>query len=80
MGIFGLSEQEKNMIAMSPEAFITYKNTYRCKHCGKEWQKISHEEKLIPRQSLVDDQEKTDYDVHIEEEEAREEQYLREEQ
>jgi DNA-directed RNA polymerase subunit RPC12/RpoP len=65
-------------IARNPQAFTTWKTTYGCKHCGKEWTKLSVEEKPIPRQYLVDDQEKTDYDAEREAEEAREEEYVRE--
>jgi hypothetical protein len=76
--ILGLSEDEKQAVAMRPEAFITYKSLYKCKHCGKEWTKLHVEEKPIPREYLEDKEEKTDYDAHLEEEEAREEQYARE--
>jgi hypothetical protein len=73
--ILGLSEVHKDGIARNPQAFITYKLSYKCKHCGTEWSKLSVEEKPIPREYLVDDQEKTDYDADVEEEEAREEEY-----
>jgi len=75
--MLGLLEAEKNAVATRPEAFITYKVTYRCNHCGKEWVKAQVEEKPLPRKYVVDDQEKTDYDAHVEEEEAREEEYAR---
>jgi hypothetical protein len=75
--ILGLSDDEKETVAMRPEAFITYKALYKCKHCGKEWTKLSVEEKRIPREYLEDEREKTDYDAHVEEEEAREEEYAR---
>jgi hypothetical protein len=75
--ILGLSDDEKETVAMRPEAFITYKALYKCKHCEKEWTKLSVEEKRIPRQYLEDEREKTDYDAHVEEEEAREEEYAR---
>lgn len=74
--ILGLSQVNKDAIARHPEAFITYKLSYKCKHCGKEWSKISVEEKPIPREYLVDEEEKTDYDADVEEEEAREEEYV----
>ena len=54
--IIGLSEEEKNTVATRPEAFVVYKLTYRCKHCGKEWSKLSTEEKPLPRE-YVEDQE-----------------------
>jgi hypothetical protein len=75
--LFGLSEDRRHAVAMHPEAFITYSLNYRCKHCGKEWTKLSVEEKRIPREYLEDEREKTDYDAHVEEEEAREEEYAR---
>lgn len=77
--VLGLGESEKETIALHPEAFITYKITYRCKHCGKEWTKISVEEKPLPREYVLDDEEKSDYDASIETEGAREEEYVREE-
>jgi hypothetical protein len=75
--MFGPTDDEKAAVAMRPEAFLTFKETYKCKHCGKEWTKLSVEEKRIPREYLEDEREKTDYDAHIEEEEAREEEYAR---
>ena len=76
--VLGLSDDEKEAVAMRPEAFITYKALYKCKHCGKEWTKISVEEKPIPRAYVEAEEEKTDYDAHIEAERAREEEYARE--
>jgi len=73
----GLSEEERNMVAMRPEAFITYKVSYECKHCGKKWTKLQVEEKPLPREYVKDEEEKTDYDAHVEAEEAREEEYAR---
>jgi hypothetical protein len=78
-GVIRLDESEKNAIALHPEAFITYKMTYSCKHCGKEWTKISVEAKPLPRDYVVDEAEKTDADTEVESEEAREEEYVREE-
>ncbi len=77
MLILGLSVDRRQAVGMRPEAFITYQLNYRCKHCGKEWTKISVEEKQIPREYLEEDREKTDYDAHVEEEEARGEEYAR---
>jgi hypothetical protein len=54
--------------------FTTYKILYRCKHCGKEWRKMSNEEKGIPRREAGTEQ-ATDEDVEREEEMAKEEQY-----
>jgi hypothetical protein len=76
--ILGLSEGQREAVAMRPEAFIAYKLSYRCKHCGKEWAHLSVEEKPIPRAYVEAEREKTDYDAHVEEERAREEEYARE--
>jgi len=76
--VLGLSDDEKETVAMRPEAFITYKALYKCKHCGKEWTKLSVEEKPLPRAYVEAEEEKTDYDAHIEAERAREEEYARE--
>ena len=76
--ILGISQDEKEAVAMRPEAFITYKALYKCKHCRKEWAKLSVEEIPLPREYVENEEEKTDYDAHVEEEEAREEQYARE--
>ncbi len=59
-------------IADHPEDFITYKLTYRCKDCGKEWSKFSVKEVDIPKQYVEAEEEKTDYDAEKEEEYARE--------
>jgi len=57
--------------------FITYKMTYRCKHCGKEWTELEKKEFDIPRSYAEAEQEKTEYDADREEETAREEQEAR---
>lgn len=75
--IFELSDSERNAVAMRPEAFIAFKVRYQCKHCGKEWTKLQVEERPIPREYVEDEEEKTDYDTHVEEAEAREEEYAR---
>jgi len=76
--VFGPTAEERAAVAMRPEAFLTFRETYKCKHCGKEWAKLSVEEIPLPREYVEDEEEKTDYDAHVEEEEAREEQYARE--
>ncbi len=53
----GLSDDEEKAVAMRPEAFITYKLTYRCKHCAKEWNKLAVEEIPLPREYVEDEQE-----------------------
>lgn len=30
------------------EGLVSYKLTYRCKHCGKEWTKLSEKEVNLP--------------------------------
>jgi hypothetical protein len=77
--VTGLDESERSAVALHPEAFITYKMTYGCKHCGKEWTKISAETKPLPRDYVIDEAEKTDADAEVEAEGAREEEYVREE-
>ncbi len=74
---FGLTEEERAAVAMRPEAYIAYKSIFQCKHCGKEWAKISVEEIPIPREYVENEEEKTDADAEREEEEAREEEYNR---
>jgi hypothetical protein len=77
--VFGLDESDRNRIALHPAAFLTYRMTYRCKHCGKEWTRISVESKPLPREYVIDEEEKTDADAEAETEKAREEEYVREE-
>lgn len=77
--VLGIDESERSTIAQNPEAFITYKMTYRCKHCGKEWTKISVEAKTLPRDYVIDEDEKTEADAETESEDAREVEYIREE-
>jgi hypothetical protein len=77
--VIGLDESDRNAIASHPEAFLTYKMSYRCKHCGKEWTKISVETKSLPRDYVIDEEEKTDADAETEAEEAREGEYVEEE-
>ncbi len=67
-------------IADRPEEVVTYKLTYRCKDCGKEWSKLSVEKIDIPKEYVEDEEEKTDYDAEIETKEAREEEMAREQE
>jgi hypothetical protein len=60
-------------IAERPEAFVTYKLTYRCKSCSKEWSRLSVKEIGLPKEYVEDEEEKTEYDADKEEEQAREE-------
>jgi hypothetical protein len=65
-------------IASNPEDYITYKLGYRCKHCGKQWTRLSVKAVDVPKSYVENEEEKTDYDADKEEEEAREEEYDRE--
>ena len=75
----GITIETGERIADHPEAFITYKFAYKCRDCGKEWSKYKVREVEIPKEYVEDEEEKTDFDADKEEEEAREEQYAREE-
>ncbi len=79
LSALGRNEPDRNTTALHPEAFITYRMTYRCNHCGKEWTKISVEAKSLPRDYAIDEGEKTDADAEVEAEDAREEEYVSEE-
>ena len=39
--LFVLSEDERNIVAMRSEAYITCKVSYECKHCGKKMDQAS---------------------------------------
>ena len=54
---------------------ITYQKHYRCKHCGKEWTKMSEKVLKVPGRYIPADESQ----VAREEEKAKEEQYAREE-
>jgi hypothetical protein len=70
----GITVETGERIADHPEAFITYRYSYRCRDCGKEWARLKVREVGILREYLEDEEEKTDDDADTEEE-AREEQY-----
>ena len=55
------------------QAYLTYKETYRCRHCAKTWSRIKVETVGLPPQYIQDSTEKSEYDADVEEEEAREE-------
>jgi hypothetical protein len=42
------------------EDWVSYKLTYRCKHCGKEWTKISEKEIELPRSYVKSEYEEAD--------------------
>ena len=66
-------------VANNPEGFITYKLGYRCKHCGKQWARLSIKAVKVPESYVKNEEEKTDYDAAKEDEKAREEEYDRDE-
>jgi hypothetical protein len=74
----GITVETGERIADRPEAFITYRYSYRCRDCGKEWAKFKVREVGNPKEYVEDEEEKTDYDADKEEGEAREEQYAQE--
>ena len=41
------------------EDWVSYKLTYRCKHCGKEWTKMSEKEVELPRSYVKEEYEGT---------------------
>ncbi|HEV2119113.1 MAG TPA: hypothetical protein VGS11_03245 [Candidatus Bathyarchaeia archaeon] len=75
----GLPIETGERVADHPEAFVTYKFAYKCRDCGKEWTKLRLEEVGLPREFVEDEEEKSDYDADSEAEEAREEEYARQE-
>ena len=75
----GITIETGERVADHPEAFIAYKFLYKCRDCGKEWSKFQIREVGIPREYAEDEEEKADYDAGREDEDAREEQYAREE-
>ncbi len=73
----GLAIDAGERVADHPEAFITYKFTYRCRDCGKEWDKFKIREVEVQKEFVEDEEEKSDYDSDKEAEDAREEEYAR---
>jgi len=55
------------------EAYLTYKEAYRCRHCAKTWMRIKVEKVGLSPQYIQDSTEKSEYDADVEEEKAREE-------
>lgn len=64
-------------IVARPEAYITYKLTYKCKDCGKQWTRLSVKEVPIPESYVESEGEKMEYDAEREVKEAKEEEYAR---
>ena len=75
----GISIETGEKIADHPEAFVAYRFAYKCRDCGKEWNKFKIREVDVPREYVEDEEEKTDYDAEKDEDDGREEQYAREE-
>ena len=48
---------EIQRIADHPEAFLSYRVTYRCKHCGKDWSRLQVQEVEIPKEYIESEQE-----------------------
>ena len=75
----GLAIDTGERVADHPEAFITDKFTYRCRDCGKEWDKFKIREVEVAKEFVEDEEEKSDFDADREIEDAREEEYARQE-
>ena len=75
----GLAIDTGERVADHPEAFITDKFTYRCRDCGKEWDKFKIREVEVAKEFAEDEEEKVDFDADREIEDAREEEYARQE-
>jgi len=74
----GLAIDTGERVADHPEAFVTYKFTYRCRHCGREWDKFKIQE-VVLKEFVEDEDERGDFDADREAEDAREEEYPRQE-
>ena len=74
----GITIETGERMADHPEAFVTSKFAYKCRDCGKEWNKFKVREVGIPREYLEDEEERTDYEADKDEEDGREEQYASE--
>jgi len=74
----GITIETGERVADHPEAFVTYRFAYKCRECGKEWNKFRVREIAMPREYVEDEEEKTDFDEGREEDDAREEQYSNE--
>jgi len=58
--------------APKSEQVMAFKFTYKCKHCGKEWSKVSTQDVQVPREYVEGEEEKTELDASREAEDARE--------
>ena len=75
----GITIEAGERIADHPEAFVAYRFAYKCRECGKEWNKFNVREVEVPQEYAEDEAERTDYDAVQEDDDAREEQYASEE-
>ena len=73
----GITIETGERLADNPEAFVIDRFAYRCRECGKEWTRFRVRE-VVPRESVEDEEETTDYDVGKAEEDGGEEQYASE--
>lgn len=71
----GITIETGETVADHPEAFVTYRFAYKCRECGKEWNKFKVREVGLPMEYVEDEDEKTEYEEGREEDDAREEQY-----
>lgn len=76
----GIPVETGERMVERPDAFTTYKFTYRCKNCGREWSSFKVEESGGPRElgGEEEDEVEADGDVEDDEEEAGEEQFAEE--
>ena len=50
---------EIKRIADNPEAYLTYRVLYKCKHCSKEWSRLETQEVELPKEYIEDSIEET---------------------
>lgn len=74
----GITIETGERVADHPEAFIAYRFAYKCRDCGREWNKVTIREVEGPREYSDAEEDKADYDEGKDDEDAREEQYARE--
>ncbi len=54
--MLGARLNELERMREQPEAFLTYRIAYKCKHCRKEWNTISTKEVKIPEAYIDSEQ------------------------
>ncbi len=75
----GITIETGERVADHPEAFVAYRFAYKCRDCGREWNKFKIREVEVPREYAEDEEDKADFDGGKDDEDGREEQYAREE-